>query len=100
MFTGDAQKESEELMLSNGYDLHADVLKLGHHGSSDATGEAFFRAVDPQFAVISCGKNNDYGHPHREILNLLEEAEVDFRRTDVSGTVTVCGDGKNIYIKE
>ena len=100
MFTGDAQTESEELILNKGYDLHADVLKLGHHGSSDATCEAFFRAVDPQFAVISCGKNNDYGHPHREILRMLEDAGVDYRRTDISGTVTVYGDGKNIFIKE
>lgn len=99
LFTGDAQIESEQLMLEKGFDLHADVLKLGHHGSSDATGPEFFQAVNPRIAVISCGKNNDYGHPHWETLSLLKNAEIDYYRTDEHGTVTIYGDGKDIFVK-
>ncbi len=99
MFTGDAALESEALMLNRGYDLHADVLKLGHHGSSSSTSRDFLEAVDPVLAVISCGKNNDNGHPHRETLALLSEKGIEYRRTDENGTVTVYGDGKNIYLK-
>ena len=99
LFTGDAALESEALMLNRGYDLHADVLKLGHHGSSSSTSLDFLEAVDPVLAVISCGKNNDNGHPHRETLALLNEKGIEYRRTDENGTVTVYGDGKNIYLK-
>lgn len=100
LLTGDAGKASEQLMLDAGYDLSADVLKLGHHGSSSATSQAFFEAVNPRLAVISCGKNNDFGHPHRETLSLLAEAGVPYYRTDLSGNITVYGDGKDIYVKE
>ncbi|MCH5198952.1 MAG: MBL fold metallo-hydrolase [Oscillospiraceae bacterium] len=100
LFTGDAEKESEALMLSKGYDLSADVLKLGHHGSSTSTSEGFFNAVSPSVAVISCGKNNNYGHPHRETVALLEKSEIKYYRTDECGTVVICSDGKNIIVKE
>ena len=100
LFTGDAEKESEELMLAQGYDLHADVLKVGHHGSSSSTTPAFLEAVRPRLAVISCGKNNDYGHPHKELLTLLSDAGVPYRRTDLNGTVVVYSDGKDVFVQE
>ncbi len=100
LFTGDAEKESEALMLAQDYDLHADVLKLGHHGSTTSTTPAFLEAVSPRLAVISCGKDNDFGHPHKEILTLLADEGIAYRRTDVSGTVTVYSDGKDVFIKE
>jgi len=100
LFTGDAEKDSEALMLESGADLKADVLKLGHHGSSDSTSESFFETVSPRVAVISCGKNNDYGHPHREILRLLEESGITFYRTDEDGTVVIFSDGKDIFIED
>ena len=99
LFTGDAAAESEQLMLDAGFDLSADVLKVGHHGSANSTTEAFFDAVSPRLAIISCGHNNDYGHPHKEILTMLETAEVPYYRTDLNGDITVFSDGKNIFIK-
>ena len=100
LFTGDAGKASEQLILDAGYDVDADVIKLGHHGSSSSTSPAFFEAVSPRLAVISCGRNNDFGHPHRETLAMLKESGIPYYRTDLSGNITVYGDGKDIYVKE
>lgn len=100
LFTGDAEAFSEECILKQGYNVQADVLKLGHHGSSSSTSPAFFKAVNPRLAVISCGKNNDFGHPHRETIKLLNDSGVRYFRTDQSGDITVYGDGKDIFIKE
>lgn len=100
LFTGDAERESERLMLEQGFDLKADVLKLGHHGSSTSTTEDFFNAVNPKLAVISCGKNNEYGHPHKETLALLNQSGIEYHRTDEEGTVTIYSDGKDIFVKE
>ena len=100
LFTGDAEKDSEALILEKGYDVKADVLKVGHHGSTSSTSPAFLEAVSPRLAVISCGRNNDYGHPHKEILSLLSEQGITCLRTDISGTVTVFSDGKDIFVKE
>ena len=99
LFTGDAQAASEEAVLAAGYDVSADVLKVGHHGSSGATSQAFLSAVHPAYAVISCGKNNDYGHPHVPTLSRLEKEGATVLRTDESGTVVLCSDGKNVYVK-
>ena len=100
LFTGDMEKESEALVLEKGFDIGADVLKVAHHGSTSSTTPAFLEAVSPRFAVISCGKNNDYGHPHKEILSLLQDEGIEYRRTDLSGTVTVYSDGKDVFVKE
>lgn len=100
LFTGDAEKESEKLMLEQGFDLKSDVLKLGHHGSSTSTTEDFFAAVFPRLAVISCGRNNEYGHPHKETLALLNRTQTEFHRTDEEGAVVVFSDGKDIFVKE
>lgn len=98
LLTGDAEKESEAQMLRSGEDLSADVLKCGHHGSSTSTSSAFLSAVDPAFAVISCGKNNDYGHPHRETVDKLRRSGVAYYRTDLLGTIVAATDGKNVSI--
>lgn len=100
LFTGDAEKKSEELMLQNGFDLSADVLKMGHHGSSTSSSPDFFNAVSPRIAVISCGQNNSYGHPHRETISLLESSGTKYYRTDEDGTVVIYSDGKSIFVKE
>ena len=65
LFMGDAQTLSENALVKSGADLHADVLKVGHHGSDTSTGKAFLQAVSPKIAVISVGVGNDYGHPGR-----------------------------------
>lgn len=98
LFMGDAENLAENEMLANGsYLLEADVLKVGHHGSSSSTGIEFLQAVNPQYAVISCGEGNSYGHPHRETLDLLNSLKVKIFRTDTDGSITVSCDGSGNY---
>jgi beta-lactamase superfamily II metal-dependent hydrolase len=96
LLTGDAEKLSEKEMIASGADLHADVLKLGHHGSSTSSTAAFLKAVDPSYVVISCGVNNDYGHPHRETMKKLELLGCPVYRTDEMGTVVAYTDGTTL----
>ncbi len=96
MFTGDAEAASEKRILDSGADVNADVLKMGHHGSSTSTCKEFFEAVSPSLALISCGTDNDYGHPHRETIELLKTSGIDYERTDLKGTIIVGSDGKNL----
>jgi competence protein ComEC len=96
LFTGDAQTSNEEGMINKGYDLSSDVLKVGHHGSGTSTSKAFLYKVNPKYAVISCGKNNDYGHPHKSIMEKLQTQKITVYRTDESGTIVCTSDGKNI----
>ena len=100
LLTGDAGEFAEQRMLDTfpRSMLKADVLKLGHHGSSSATGFSFFLAVDPDFAVASCGKNNDFGHPHTETLSLLYDTRTAFYCTDTDGTVVFCLDGTAVSV--
>ena len=98
LLTGDAEQLSEKEMLAAGANLKADVLKIGHHGSSSSTSQKFFNAVIPKYAVISVGKDNDYGHPHKETLTKLSKAEIKLYRTDLNGTVVFTSDGKNINV--
>ena len=92
LFQGDAEEESEKDILKSDMssELKADVLKLGHHGSSTSTIPEYFSKVNPKYAVITVGKGNDYGHPHKETLELLESKGIDIYRTD-SGVI--CGNG-------
>jgi len=99
LLTGDAEAESEKEMLAKGYNLKADVLKVGHHGSTSSTTSAFLKAVAPKYAVISAGKDNDYGHPAPETLQKLNSAGVEIYRTDQDSTVIFITDGKSITIK-
>ncbi len=96
LFAGDAEEWAEERVLERGYGIDADVLKVAHHGSHTGTSEAFLKAVSPDYAVISCGKGNDYGHPHEETLKLLDEYGVDTLRTDISGDVLFLTDGHTL----
>lgn len=102
LFTADAERTVEEELLSSGFDLSADVLKCGHHGSSTSSCERFIDAVNPEAAVISCGFNNDYGHPHDETLNTLRSREISIFRTDLQSTIVACSDGEEItfYTKD
>ena len=72
LFTGDAEKDELNTIKA---DVTADVLKVGHHGSRNANPKDFLKKVDPQIAVISCGVDNDYGHPHKETLKILSEMD-------------------------
>ena len=96
LFTGDAAKESVDDLMSSGYDLYCTVLKVGHHGSEASTPARFLLQTQPKYAVISCGKDNPYGHPHKEVLERLSNAGVTVYRTDLNGTVTCKSDGKDV----
>ncbi len=89
LLTGDAEKSEEKEILESGFNVQADVLKLGHHGSSTSTSSEFLKKVSPSLALISCGKNNDYGHPHNEILSKLKNSDIPVMRTDLDKAVTV-----------
>ncbi len=100
LFTGDCEGEAEEALIKNaGESLKSDVLKVGHHGSNNATSDRFLDVVSPSVAVISCGKKNDYGHPHPDVLARLSSRGIKIGRTDEGKTVTVFSDGKNVKIK-
>ena len=97
MLTGDATAMTEKLILENNSRglLKSDFLKLGHHGSRTSTSKEFLEAVRPQYALISAGLKNKYGHPHQEILNLLDEFKMKIFRTDLLGTILIKCDKKN-----
>lgn len=96
LFTGDAESISESEMLGKNYDLKADVLKVGHHGSNSSSSASFLKAVSPKYAVISVGKDNDYGHPGKETMERLYSAGITVYRTDLSGTIVATSDGNTI----
>ncbi|MDO8581279.1 MAG: ComEC/Rec2 family competence protein [bacterium] len=98
LFTGDAGSEIEQQLLEGGADLHADVLKVGHHGSDTSTTQAFLDAVLPSVAVISVGRKNTFGHPSRRVLRRLERAGSAIYRTDSNGDVHITSDGKEIRV--
>ena len=94
--TGDAEALSEKEILASGASIKADVLKVGHHGSSSSTSAAFLKAVGPRYAVISVGAENDYGHPHQATLDRLKKQNVEVIRTDKQGTIIFTTDGKEL----
>lgn len=96
LFTGDAEREEEQAILGAGYRLRSTVLKVGHHGGATSTTYPFLREVMPQYAVISVGAGNTYGHPANEVLGRLRDADVKVYRTDRQGTVVCSSDGKNV----
>lgn len=99
LFTGDAEKEVETDLLSQGANLQADVLKAGHHGSNTSSGKEFLDAVQPKIAAISCGADNKYGHPHKEVMERLSQREIAVYRTDLSGSIVFTTDGQNLSVK-
>jgi beta-lactamase superfamily II metal-dependent hydrolase len=99
LFTGDTEAAAEQWMLSNIFssaNLHSNVLKVSHHGSRSSTTEEFLDAVNPNVAVIHVG-NNQWGHPHDEILELLTSRNISIYRTDEIGTIRMITDGQKIY---
>lgn len=101
LFTGDMETAEENDMLDywdGRVDWDADVLKVGHHGSNTSTGYRFLNEVSPDYAVISVGKGNSYGHPHEEPLSRLNQAGVTILRTDELGTVVARTDGREVTL--
>ncbi len=98
LFTGDAEDFSEHQMLKHGCDVDADVLKVGHHGSSTSSCEEFLNAVFPSVAIVSAGEDNEYGHPHREVVERLKNIEAQMYITYESGDIVVFSDGKTVNV--
>ncbi|MBO9129836.1 ComEC/Rec2 family competence protein [Bacillus sp. 165] len=98
LLMGDADTATEEMIIKR-YDTHADVLKVGHHGSYTSTSKAFLHAVNPQFAVISYDKHNPYGHPHQVVRKRLKKHGIRVFSTAKHGDVEFVTDGKNLEIE-
>lgn len=98
LLTGDMESDAERDLVESGANLKADVLQVGHHGSSTSSSYIFMNAVLPEMGIISCGANNKYGHPHEETLSILRDAGVDTYRTDLLGTITIGSDGSNYTV--
>ena len=96
LFTGDAERAEEQDLLNAGVNLQSTVLKVGHHGSDTSTSYPFLRAVAPQYAVISVGASNSYGHPTEAVLSRLRDAGVTTFRTDMQGEITAVSDGQTV----
>lgn len=96
LFTGDAEREEEQDILEAGYPLSATVLKVGHHGGSDSTTYPFLREIAPEYAVISVGKGNNYGHPTENTLSRLRDVGAKVYRTDMQGDIICESDGQRV----
>ena len=100
LFTGDLVAEQEQQVLANGTNVASTVLKVGHHGSRTSSSQEFLTAVNPGWAVISCGYNNSFGHPHKEILNRLTSCtKAEILRTDQQGAIVFKTDGNSIKVE-
>ena len=99
LFEGDAEQLSESEILSHGYNVKANLIKIGHHGSYTSSSKEYLSAVSPQYAIISCGKDNRYGHPHDVTLQTLAELNIPVYRTDEMGTIVATSNGDNVVVK-
>ena len=99
LFTGDIEKEGESLVLSEGVDLHSDVVKVAHHGSRTSSTAAFVAAVKPSWAVISVGRSSMFGHPHKEVVERWRASGAEVMTTGEKGTISVVTDGRALNVK-
>ncbi len=100
IFTGDAEEPAEADMLEkhSHSEFKADVIKIGHHGASTSSSLGFINAVKPKYAVISCGKDNTYGHPHTETIDTLNQLNIQYFRTDKQGNIVFSSDGEKVTL--
>ena len=98
IFTGDIEEIAERDIVDSGADISADVIKIAHHGSSTSSLKVFMQAASPEYAVISVGEYNDYGHPHSETLKLFELLGIKVYRTDNNGDIVIFSNGKEITV--
>lgn len=97
LLTGDSPLAIEKyLSMIDGQNLKSDVLKAGHHGSRTSTSESFASLVSPEYAVISAGKDNRYGHPHKEVLDIFEKITATILKTYEQGTISFSSDGESV----
>ena len=97
LFTGDIEKSAENKLVNSGTDLKSDILKIAHHGSKTSTSEEFLKAVNALMAVIEVGKDNQYGHPHQEVLDRLANLEI--FRTAKDGDIEILSNGERFLVK-
>lgn len=100
LFTGDAEWDAEHDMVESGYELSADLLKVGHHGSGTSSSYIFLREVMPAFAVISVGEGNAYGHPTEDVLSRFRDAGTQMYRTDLCGNIVCQSDGNSLFLTQ
>lgn len=98
LFMGDASKVVERRLVGLGFVGKTDVLKVGHHGSETATAEEFIETIKPTYAILSLGEKNDYGHPHKSVLQTLAKYGVTVFRTDKQGSITISTDGNTLRV--
>ena len=98
LFTGDAEREEEQEILAEGRGLDCDVLKVGHHGSKTSSSADFLAAATPEICVIECGADNDYGHPHKQVLERIREYTSEIYRTDICGDIVITCSGGELNI--
>ena len=89
LIMGDAPTYIEKQIMKNERSIPCDILRVGHHGSNTSTSEEWIKFTSPEVAVISVGKNNKFGHPNKEVINVLNKYKISIRRTDLEGTI-VC----------
>jgi len=100
IFTGDAPESIEKYLIGkSSSELNSSVLKLGHHGSRTSSSKIFLSAVDPKYAVISAGKDNKYGHPHKEVTDLLVDLKIPTVSTYEQGTIIFETNGNDLWVK-
>jgi competence protein ComEC len=93
LFTGDIYKDVEESLALTLFNLNSKILKVAHHGSKTSSSEKFLEKVSPEIAVISVGENK-YGHPNKEVLEILEKYGIKTLRTDLNGDIKIVSDGR------
>ena len=98
LFCGDAEVENEKEMLKADFSLSSDVIKVGHHGSDTSSDPKFIQVVNPEIAIISTGKDNKFGHPHQQTLDLLKKFGIKTFRTDENGTIIITSDGTSLDV--
>ena len=85
---GDAPSWVEKEIMKDNKSIPCDILKVGHHGSDTSSSDAFIDYINPKEAVVSCGKNNKFGHPSKSVVVTLNKHNIKIRRTDIEGTIT------------
>lgn len=98
LFMADVESEVEEKLIMDEVDINVKILKVGHHGSNTSSTSKFLELVNPEFALISCGEDNEYLHPHDSVLKRLNKRNVKVYRTDVMGNIVVNSNGNDIWV--
>jgi competence protein ComEC len=99
LFSGDIGREAENMLVTSGKDLAADVLKIAHHGSATSSSNLFIESVNPKVAICSVGFHNSFNLPHRSVLERFEEKNCSLYRTDKDGAITIATDGKEVLVQ-